>query len=74
MGIAQEILSRDSIHTIVTPASQELTHTANVDAFVASLDAKKYLLIKVENVPDMPSHSDGTVKVTHVYYREVLPR
>lgn len=72
MGIAQKIDPRDAIETVVTPKTNPSQHLSDVASAVASIQSKKYHIIKTENT-EMPSHLDGTVLVTHIYYREVLP-
>lgn len=73
MGLAQEIKPRDSIETIVTATTQAVEHANKVNAFLEKMQANKYHVIRREDL-EMPSVADGTVKVTHIYYREVLPR
>lgn len=66
MGIAHRISARDSIETVVGAEHEKLVN-----------DKKKELeslggLIMNTVSSFMPSHSDGTVKVTHIYYRKLL--
>ena len=43
---------------------------AKVAAAIADLTARKFHIVSVDDY-DMPSNSDGTVKVTHICYRKV---
>lgn len=68
MGLAQKMPKRDSVDTLTCIDQNE--RDTKVNARVAELKAKGFHIINVEDY-DMPSFSDNTVKVTHIYYREV---
>ena len=69
MGIAHRISPRDSIETVVGADVSE--HEKLVSDKKKELESLGCLIMNtVSNF--MPSHSDGTVKVTHIYYRRLL--